>query len=171
MPASDYLTKARDGSVNWTPDADDSALILRVGDGQRLGEDWNFGNMRQLVVQLEPCRERLAARRPGLIRSAVEDQPTPPYLLFEPRGEHIAVSLFFIEDPEIGALYPTDPAGQEVERLYAFVELHRAEMLSSLPDDLRIYTFEDVMCPAAALLTQLDRAHQIGGELLHVLGE
>jgi hypothetical protein len=164
ITVSEYLEMAE--TAAWRPDPEDSAIILDVGHDRRLGEDWNLGNFRQIVAQVKACRERLAASRPGLLRSAVEDQATPPYLLFEPNGEQVVISLFFIEDAEVGALYPTDTDADAAQRLYAYVERHRSELLASLPEDLRIYAFEGVVCPTAGLLGQLDRAVDLGCQLL-----
>jgi len=154
---------AEASEASWRPSLEDSALLLESGGREWLGANWNTGRLEGVVEQFEAAADRLERQRPAIVRSAVDDQPVVPYLLWEPAGDRVDVTLFFIEDYELAFLYPPD------ERLDEYVAEHRDVLVSRLPDDLRAEAFENVPLPYELTCTSLRRESALGRELLERL--
>jgi hypothetical protein len=153
MDARGDLHDLTDGPVN----RGSAVLRLWVDGVDRLGSLWTLGDLGTLRRQLDAAVERLGRGEDAIVRSAVEDQLTVPYLLFEPRGERILASCFLIRDPLVRHLFP------ESERLYDWVRAHREEVLSRGDED----TFRELSVPGdafrAALIEQCALARTVGG--------
>lgn len=148
-----------DAAPSWRPHPEDSRLYLEAAGQEWLGF-WNLGRFERLVDQLEAAADRLAGGHAAIVRSAVDDQPTVPYLLWEPADGRVAITLFFIEDHDLEWVYPPD------ERLDAYVAEHRETLVSGLPEDLREEAFEGVSLPFELTVTSLRREAALGRELL-----
>jgi hypothetical protein len=160
MTVRAYLEAADAGEANWRPELEDSILFLEAGGREWLGSTWNLGALETIVAQLEAAADRLAERRRAIVRSAVDDQPIVPYLLWEPSDDRVAVTLFFIEGNELNFVYPPD------DRLDDYVAEHRDRLVSGLPDHLRAEAFEGVSLPYGLMCASLRRETALGRSLL-----
>lgn len=115
--------------------ADSCAMSIEVDGQEYLKGHWNMGRIDLVTHQLEDCLARLANGGPGIIRSGVLGWTGVPFHLFEPpdpAGGRAHISRFFIEgDEEREGWFPLAGWGHsDPEELFAWVEAHRAELLT-----------------------------------------
>jgi hypothetical protein len=169
MAVGDYLRGRETGAISWEPDLADSALILWVGGIERMAENWNLGEFVLLLRQFEALVPRLRQGQEAIVRSAVNDQPVVPYLLFEPAGQHVRISLFLIDDPPHGYDYPIDLHPGMGQQLYTYVAAHKARLLAAGNDDTE--QFRALPYAKTALLENIERENARGRQLLALLGQ
>ena len=141
---------------------DDTTLLFESS-----GTDWMpahsvIGELLHLAPQLAAAAARLRRGELALLRPAVDDRGAVGYLLFDPDGSEIAVTLIDLPS-RLQFVYPT--AGARAEELYAYVGEHRRELLAEAaargaPDDIvgaRMATDELI----AALEREAQRADQV----------
>lgn len=143
-----------DSGVLWpmprgTESHPSTVFRLRAGGAERLGDRWCLGELSRLVPQLLEAARRLERGERALVRSAVDDELHVPYLMLEPAGEEVLVSVFLIREPSVRHLYPA-PVGDagSSERLYAYVEAEREHLLSAADED----TFRELPLPLQPLV-------------------
>lgn len=130
IPISTYLWRRRRGRVDWEPYLGLVGFSLKVGGKERWTKPASMGNLANLIVQFEAGVSRLEVGKPALVRSGVDDSDDAPFLLFEPEGKTVLVSIFSIPDTEIGARYPTTADGLPVEEMYQYVTSRMGELLT-----------------------------------------
>jgi hypothetical protein len=134
----DQLVPARDASSGaGLPEGLDlgsSSLRFEVDGREYAAGEWNLGPVSLLVDQIEVGVRRLERGEPAIVRSAVLDRTGVPFHLFEPKGDHVLVSRFFLDhDPDIEDLSPVGDDSPDARELYAYVAAHRDELLRPEP--------------------------------------
>ncbi len=163
-PSTGDFLPLRDPSVTKRHFSD--ATFSLIVDGiERVGEAWSLGPLERLIRQLAYVRDRLTQGHWALLRSGVEDRLPVPYFLFEPQGETMKISEFFIAEIAFGTLFPDEDAGNG-QRLYAHVAGHREALLSVRDPD----TFREVSYPRAALLADIAAQLEAAAQLVQRLG-
>jgi hypothetical protein len=120
---------ARSARAEPWPDVrlDDTTLLFETGDTDWMPVHSVLGELAHLAPQLAAAAERLRTGELALLRPAVDDRGGIGYLLFEPDGAEIAVTIVDVPS-RLGFVYPT--AGARAEELYAYVREHRRELLA-----------------------------------------
>lgn len=171
----DYLTRRDGGTLSWLPSDDDSTIFLSVDGEEWLADEWNLGDLRLIVQQLEDVLPRLQRGESAILRSAVLDQPQAPYLLFEPSDNSaqdiIRISLFLIADAAAGRLFPIKYwSDSEPEKLFEYVEQNREKLLESdpwsRPGSRRL---KELPFPRAELMNALSRELDLGQRVVELL--
>jgi hypothetical protein len=171
----EYLELRNTASISWVPEVEDSALFLTAEEREWMGDEWNLGNIRDIVSQLVHVKERLEKGEQAILRSAVLDQPSPPYFLFQPDSAKevsmVLISMFFILEFPMGVYFPIDNgAGDHSEKLYSFVEQHRNKLLSDDPFPTPGQPpLKQVQFPNTALLEALREQIALGQKVISVI--
>lgn len=130
----DRLVAARDllgsaGEAYRGLDPDSSGLRFEVDGTEYLAGEWNLGPVGYLAEQAAVTAELVGSGKTAIIRSGVRDRTGLPFHLLEPRSGRVAVSRFFVEDPDIEWLPTVPPDGVPARRLYDYVHRHRSDLL------------------------------------------
>jgi hypothetical protein len=164
VSAAEYLDSYRRGDVDWTPDVEYIGLSLVVD-----GQEWTLrrrgmGRYPKLIPQLAAVSSRVSDGRAALLRTAVEDVDIGTYFLFEPRSDHIFISLFYITDTDFFCCYPIPDASIGANELYEYVRTNRAFLLSAEAGDG--YRFNELPFPREQLIAALAREVEVGRSIL-----
>ncbi len=151
--SGDGVVSLAAAALPFTDPPGDATLFLTVDGHEWIADDWNLGPLATLVPQLEAAATRLVEGSPALVRSGVEDADQVPYLLFEPDGEAVAITMAFITDEPFYADYPIDREPGMAARLYGYLAAHR--------DRLEI-AWGPVRFPRTALLVALREQTALG---------
>lgn len=169
VPIAEYLQLSNEGSLDWRPHLENSAIILRANKKEWLGNKWNMGALELIAPQLQAAYQRLVKGQDAIIRSAVDDEDQVPYLLIEPQKlEEVSITLFFIIESPFAYDYPIDRNPGMSKRLYKYVQTHKSDLVASLDQTLEAYCFQNLFFPYGLLVSSLEREARLGQTLLKV---
>lgn len=169
IPVEEYLKLRSQGIYQWKPSLDDSGFLLKCQEKDWLGETINMGNLALIVRQMEHALIRLTNGTEAIIRSGVLDRDVVPYMLFEYSSHNeIAVSLFTIDEPDVGMTFPFNGFSGKAEDLYAYVRDHRDEIMRQPEPSNRL--FKRLVCPGIEFVSAMAQEAQFGRQLFDVLG-
>jgi hypothetical protein len=169
QPVGAYLDQRQSGSISWTPHLYESSIFMEIEGREWIAENFNLGILGRLVLQFEAAAPRVEAKDIALIRSAEDSEWPATYLVFEPAGEEVRISLFSIDDGLIGAIYPISKIPGETGQLYGYVRKNLDRFTK--PGTEGYYEFRSVPFPRDALVTALRAEAVLGRRLYDLLGE
>lgn len=145
----------------------DATLFLESNGKTYIGEDWNLGELKVLVNQINEAIVRLEKGEAALIRSCIMEDDVP-YIFIEPSGvDSYKISMFLIDNPEFSMLFPIDGVCGSKTVLYEYVAENREHLLDQAQSDDEL--FSELVFPKEVLITELKNGIALYEELLKLI--
>jgi hypothetical protein len=123
LPLREFARRRAAGET-WPNDLHEGGLRIRAGDVDVWGAGLPAGQVAHLTDQLDNAADRLSRGEPALIRAALRWEDDIPYLLAEPSGDTVELSLCFIPEGQD----PLSSFERGVAELYRQVIAERDEI-------------------------------------------
>ncbi|MGB8956548.1 MAG: hypothetical protein WCC10_14325 [Tumebacillaceae bacterium] len=149
-------------------DADFCTISIVAEGHERLADRLSLGPLSHMIRQFEHAISRLKKNETALIRSGVFDFPEGVFLLLEPDGVEICVSIIEISTPELHYFTPGEIPYRTM-LLYGYVKQQRDRLVLQARELSTYADLNEVIIDREEILTSFQRDVRLGKQILSFL--